>query len=59
MLKKQLATQVDSLEHESKARAQLQEQHERQMRHFKLEVKRKLVSAPCLYTAAFPLSTSC
>lgn len=44
VLNKQLATQIDSLERESKAKDHLQEQHERQMRHFKLEVKRRLVS---------------
>ena len=43
VLQKQLATQVSSLDHESRARAHLQEQHERQLRQFKLEVKRKLV----------------
>lgn len=43
VLQKQLAAQVSNLGQESKARASLQEQHERQMRRLKLQVKHKLV----------------
>jgi len=42
-LQKQLASQKRGFEEEAKAREQLQEEHERELRHLKRDIKHKLV----------------
>ena len=42
-LQKQLASQKRGFEEEAKAREQLQEDHERELRHLKRDIKHKLV----------------
>ncbi len=48
-LQKQLASQKRDFEEEAKAREQLQEEHERELRHLKRDIKHKLVgSSDCV-----------
>ena len=50
-LQKQLASQKEEFEAESKANGQLKEEHERELRHLKRDIKHKLVSHCCLFYA--------
>ena len=58
-LQKQLAHQKEEFEAESKANDQLKEEHERELRHLKRDIKHKLVSRYCLLLMHNLMSNDC